>query len=180
MNLAWRKAVRDSRLDTTAKTVAFVLDSYADRNGLCWPSRRTIARGAGLGGRDVKTDPNANLRPVDEALRRLRSAGFLTVAKGGGGRTSNTYRLTIPEAARDAPSAGVFAASAAGHQKRREVAADDIRTGSKESVNQPVKPPGPAGGERPTQEPANELYFEGAEYQKLQRELSTLLPSIDP
>lgn len=98
MNLQWRKAVRDSRLDTTARAVAFTLDTYADRNGLCWPSLATISRGAGLS--------DTNRGPAVQALRRLEAAGFIRISRSrrapraagarDSDRMSNTYLLTLP------------------------------------------------------------------------------------
>lgn len=98
MNLTWRKAVRDSRLDTTAKAVAFVLDTYADKNGICWPGLSTIARGAGLN--------ETNRGSVGQAIGRLEAAGYLRVSRSKraskthadrtSARDSNTYLLQIP------------------------------------------------------------------------------------
>lgn len=97
MNHGWRKAVRDTALDTTAKAVAYTLGTYADRNGICWPSLATIARGAGLAGN----------HPVVQALRRLESAGLLRISRSRRSRTSagertsernsNTYLLCLPD-----------------------------------------------------------------------------------
>ena len=158
MNLAWRKAVRDSRdkyVDSTAVAVAFTLDSYADKTGYCWPSRATIAAGAKL------TD-----KTVDQALRRLEHAGFLTASRSKG-RTSNRYWLTFPNSGvaplLDAPPTTEHVRGNHGaddpvttESTTSNHGADDPLTGS----NQPFKPANESGGwpeEKTFQtEPANE------------------------
>lgn len=82
--LAWRIVVRDSSLDATAKLVAFTLDTYMDRRGIAWPSRPTLAAGAG-----------SHVRTVDHALARLEDAGFIVVARSRG-RRSNLYCASLP------------------------------------------------------------------------------------
>ena len=77
---AWRNFVRDSGVDPTARLVAFVLSTYMARNGNgAYPSRRTIAKGAGIG-----------VRAVDAAINRLEAAGLLAIERSKG-HTSNTY-----------------------------------------------------------------------------------------
>lgn len=83
---AWRDALRDSALDTTAKAVGFVLSTYFSRDGSgAFASRKTIAAGASL----------RSERAVYAAVRRLEAAGFLTVSVSKG-RSSNSYAATLP------------------------------------------------------------------------------------
>jgi hypothetical protein len=104
MNLTWRKAVRDSRLDTTAKAVAFVLDTYADKNGICWPGLSTIARGAGLN--------ETNRGSVGQAIGRLETARipprFTLQARQQEARRSDQHarleHLPAPDSHRAAPT----------------------------------------------------------------------------
>jgi len=51
--LAWRNAVRDSDLDSTAKLAGHTLSTYMTGRGLAYPSRETLARGASLALRSV-------------------------------------------------------------------------------------------------------------------------------
>lgn len=46
--LRWCDAIRDSHLPANAKVVAFVMATYMNARGECWPSRATVARGAGV------------------------------------------------------------------------------------------------------------------------------------
>jgi hypothetical protein len=75
----WRKVLRDSSVDRTAKLVGFVLATYMDSGGLAWPSRDTLAAGASI-----------TSRAVDLAVPRLEAAGLLKV---------NKYLAVIPETA---------------------------------------------------------------------------------
>jgi Helix-turn-helix domain len=83
----WRNAVRDSNLDTTAKTVAFVLSTYMDRAWRCFPGQDTLARGCSLSDTAVRG-----------GTRRLEQAGFLAV-EWSKGRSPHRYfgRLPNPE-----------------------------------------------------------------------------------
>ncbi len=81
----WRDAIRDSdELDRTAKLVAFVLSTYMNGSGKAFPSKGTIAAGAGLG---------SGRRAVDQAIVRLEAAGYLDVQRTKG-RTSWRYTAT--------------------------------------------------------------------------------------
>ena len=82
--LAWRIAVRDSGLDTTAKHVALTLDVYMDHRGIAWPSKSTLATATGY-----------TVRTVDRALVRVEHAGFVVVAHSRG-RKSNLYAASLP------------------------------------------------------------------------------------
>jgi hypothetical protein len=85
----WREAVRDSNeLDRTAKLVAYTLSMYLRANGSGWPSRRTLSERAALG---------RSCHPVDTALRRLESTGFVVVERSSGGKgRRNSYLATLP------------------------------------------------------------------------------------
>jgi hypothetical protein len=82
--LTWKLAVRASDLDPTAKLVALTLDTWMSKAGTAWPSRRSIASGAGL-----------SVDAVDKAIKRLEAAGFLVVSRTKG-RRSNSYQA-IPQ-----------------------------------------------------------------------------------
>jgi hypothetical protein len=83
----WRDAIRDSALDRTAKLVAFVLATFMNRQGHCYPSQDTIAAGGSL------TD-----RAVHLATSRLERSGFLTVERSKG-RSSHSYLAALPATA---------------------------------------------------------------------------------
>jgi hypothetical protein len=80
--VVWQREVRDSTLDKTAKLVAHTLATFMDRDGVAWPSKDTLARGASLG---------SGRRAVDAAIDRLEAAGLLEVERTKG-RRSFTYR----------------------------------------------------------------------------------------
>jgi hypothetical protein len=86
----WRKVLRDSSVDRTAKLVGFVLATYMDSGGLAWPSRDTLAAGASI-----------TSRAVDLAVPRLEAAGLLKVERDyrGGRSKVNKYLAVIPETA---------------------------------------------------------------------------------
>jgi hypothetical protein len=145
MNLQWRIAVRDSRhphIDVTAAAVAFALDSYANRQGYCWPSRNTIAAGA-----------KCDVRTVDRAVRRLEAAGFVEVSRSRG-RTSNSYRLLIPNSGTPPPlnSDGESPLTAA--ESRRNGGADDTVTAAPMRSNRGADVP--LTGSKPVYEPGSE------------------------
>jgi hypothetical protein len=80
----WRNAVRDSGLDQSARAVAWTLDTYMDSNGVAWPSRASLAAGAGC-----------SVRTADRAIRRLEGLGFVSV-RHSHGRKANTYYANLP------------------------------------------------------------------------------------
>lgn len=73
----WRNAIRDSDLDRTTKLVAYVLSTYMSRAGEAFPSKGTLAAGAGLG----------NRRSVDVAVDKLEASGFVTIVRSRGRRS---------------------------------------------------------------------------------------------
>jgi hypothetical protein len=88
--LVWRKAIRESDLDSTARLIAYTLSTWLNGKGRAYPSREEIAAGAGVG-----------VTTVDRALRRLEEAGFLDVERTRGGgygdnKCTNTYRVLLP------------------------------------------------------------------------------------
>jgi hypothetical protein len=80
----WRNALRDSNLSRGAKAVGFVLSTYVDNGGTCFPARKTIAAGASIG-----------VHAVDNGIAVLERARFIAVSRSKG-RVSNTYALTLP------------------------------------------------------------------------------------
>lgn len=83
----WIRAVRDCRakLSASDRAVLYTLATYANGEGLCFPSRELIAEGSGL-----------SVRRVSSAIRRLVNAGAMTVTHTIGRPTK--YHLT-PDAA---------------------------------------------------------------------------------
>lgn len=81
----WRDALRDSDLGSMAKLAGFVISTYCDSRGRCFPSKETVARGIGAN----------SSRTADTAVTRLELSGFLSVVRSNG-RRSNRYTLTIP------------------------------------------------------------------------------------
>jgi hypothetical protein len=149
-------------MDTTAKLVGFTLDTYADKHGVCFPSRQTVAAGAGLS--------RNNLHTVDQAICRLVARGFLEKTRGGGGRASNTYRLTIPEGRQQlTPQQRHEMTPQECHLVNPAASPDDTRTGS----NRKIEPASTTGDLQRRallpSEGANEEYF---------RELPFLLKDI--
>jgi hypothetical protein len=89
--LVWQTTLCESELSSTARLVGFVLSTYLSaKNGpLCWPSRLTLAKGAGLG-----------LRTVDKAIVELESGGFVEIERSRG-RSSHTYCVTLSPTAQE-------------------------------------------------------------------------------
>ncbi len=87
---AWRNALRDSDLDSTAKLVGFVLSTYFDGNGNgAHPSQITLAAGASLSTRFKGSTAIAG------AIDRLEAAGFIEVERRRGQRGFR-YTARIP------------------------------------------------------------------------------------
>jgi hypothetical protein len=90
--VSWREALCDSELDTMAKCVGFVISRYMNAAGVGYPGKETIRRGASV----------KSVRTVDEAVGRIKAAGFLDVRVSKGGRAKdgrgipNLYRVTLP------------------------------------------------------------------------------------
>jgi hypothetical protein len=91
----WRNAVRDSELlDSKSKLTAFVLSTYMDKDGYCFPSKATL---------EAKTDLGA--RTIDRAIAKLETFSFLLVDHATGYRRGgNTYRAVIPNSATETDS----------------------------------------------------------------------------
>jgi len=77
----WRDSIRDSDLRHTEKAVAFVIATYMNGSGICWPSVATIAYGASLSERAVR-----------DAVTMLNERGFLDIDRSSG-RKANRYRI---------------------------------------------------------------------------------------
>lgn len=73
-------------LTATVSPSAFIvyvaLASFADRNGVCWPSRKTLA-----------SMTNLTVNHISKVTTDLQDAGFLTKEVGNNGLT--VYRLTV-------------------------------------------------------------------------------------
>lgn len=81
----WRATLRgDAEIDAAAASIAFVLYSYMDSEGKCYPSKETIAH-----------DARFTVRTADRAVNRLVAAGFLVVTRSVGG-ASNRYQAATP------------------------------------------------------------------------------------
>lgn len=81
----WRDALRDSDLDVRTKCVGHTIATYFNGRGLdAFPSKATIARGAGV-----------SERFVFKATGELEHAGFLQVERTKGGHP-NRYAATLP------------------------------------------------------------------------------------
>lgn len=94
MNRAVIEWARAQVAPATAKHVLLALATYADAQGLCWPSVATLGSNTGLGERAVQM-----------ALRTLEAAGLLAITGnklGGRGQTPR-YRLQVQKGASDAP-----------------------------------------------------------------------------
>jgi hypothetical protein len=72
----WRDAIRNSSLDRVAKLAAFVLSTYMNGVGECFPGKALLANGASLN----------SIRSVDRAINRLESARFIIVVRSSGGK----------------------------------------------------------------------------------------------
>jgi DNA-binding transcriptional regulator YhcF (GntR family) len=106
--------IRDAPLDSTAKAVAWALDSRMNGHGECWPSKAQLAGDTGY-----------SARTVDQAVNRLELAGYVTVKRGNGRGHPNHYRLRNPAANDKKPrrKRHVNPAAAAGEvvKKKKEV-----------------------------------------------------------
>ena len=86
--LDWRNRLRDTKrpaLDVSAKAVGFVLSTYANADGSCFPGLEKIGDGASL------SSKSAGL-----AVSRLQRAGFIEVQRSKG-RGSHRYKLVTPK-----------------------------------------------------------------------------------
>ena len=89
----WRLAIRDDpKLTHTAKSVAYVLSTYMDKEGVCWPSHIGIARGCGW-----RLTPGATShRNVNRGVRELKEHGYLRVESRAETKQTNVYRAMFP------------------------------------------------------------------------------------
>lgn len=71
-----------AKVRPSAVIVYVALASFADRSGVCWPSRKTLA-----------AITNLTVDHISHATSELRDAGFLTKEVGNNGLT--VYRLTV-------------------------------------------------------------------------------------
>lgn len=78
----WRIAVRESGLPSTARLACFVLSTYMNSDGECWPAIATIAAGCGLG-----------KRAVQYALGEAEAYGLLEKTEQAG--MANVYRASF-------------------------------------------------------------------------------------
>ncbi len=81
MNIGKFKAIRSSSLASNERYVLFILNSYANENGECWPSVDIIAKGTGL-----------NKRTVFRCLAELRAIGLVSLYENPNGKT-NVYKI---------------------------------------------------------------------------------------
>jgi hypothetical protein len=137
VNLDWRKTLRGSTIDSTAKLIGFVLDTYARPDGYCFPGRETIARGA-----------SCNVRTVDQAVRRLEARGFLRVQRSRG-RSVNHYFLRYPDSEARSPLSGSTA-----NDDRRNGESDDTATANVAAFNGGARSP-EAGSNQSVNPPTN-------------------------
>ena len=82
----WRNAVRDSKLDATAKLTALTLSTFLTVDGAGYPSQSLLAAGASI-----------SRRSVGKAIDRLELASFLAIERSKG-RSSHDYKAVIPTA----------------------------------------------------------------------------------
>ena len=94
--VVWRELLRDDPgPPRSVRAVALVLSTYANgHSGQAWPSRATLAAGAGY-----------SVRTVIRAVAYLERAGYLDVERSPG-RHTNKYRLSLPNGDTPATIAG--------------------------------------------------------------------------
>ncbi len=82
----FQRAIRDADLAPTAKSLGWALSTYADKKtGDAYPSAARLARDTG---RDTRT--------VQRAMPLLVDAGFVVIARPGGGAAPHLYHLRVP------------------------------------------------------------------------------------
>jgi hypothetical protein len=121
--LRWARRQRAGSLST--KAVLLVLAEYADDQGMCWPSTRTLAD-------DCETDQ----RTVRRLLERLRETGLIAW-DAGPGRRSNVYRLAMrptvvtegPRPSQDVASEGSGPSVMRGHNPHKGSEAKSVVRG---------------------------------------------------
>jgi len=88
-------AIEDRRIGHAAFRVYCCLASFADKDGMCWPSTRKIASHLGMA-----------RSTVFEHLQALATLGYLTIdgsSREDGGRAANRYRIAARPANGEAP-----------------------------------------------------------------------------
>ncbi len=68
------------------KLVALALASYANEQGLAWPSVETLAKTTGL-----------STRQIQRILPQIEKAGLLKITTGGGRKRTHRYQFTYME-----------------------------------------------------------------------------------
>lgn len=95
---AWKQRIADP----TAKLLLLKLADQANDDGVCWPSRRSLADDCGIG-----------LSTISRKTAELADAGLLTIEqreRGDGSHTSNLYRLAISDYPPSQIEKGAFSA----------------------------------------------------------------------
>ena len=141
MSVRIMSKVWDSQLGShTEKLVLLALADNANDEGLCWPSRKTIARKCDLSETAVRNQ-----------IKEFESAGLISITETGGGHLSNRYQFDLQKL--DEMAGGV---TALGGQRRDPVGqcrdpqgatalpagGNGVRTNHKETKIKPsVEPP---------------------------------------
>lgn len=85
MSVRIMSKVWDSQLGShTEKLVLLALADNANDEGLCWPSRKTIARKCDLSETAVRSQ-----------IKEFESAGLISITETGGGHLSNRYQFDL-------------------------------------------------------------------------------------
>jgi hypothetical protein len=92
--IRWRNAVRDHpSMSPRGKLVGYVLSTYMDAKGSCWPSKPMIATGCGY----------ANTKSVYHGVQELIFFGLLDIPKRRHNH-SNVYQATFPIVGTEVPT----------------------------------------------------------------------------
>ena len=128
-NFARTRAVRDSTLGKREKATLVAFLTFADADGVAWPSVATLSRAAGYG----RSATRASLRRLE------KTAWLVLVGSRKGGRMSNRYRFQVP----NPPDGGALNATPAGPQPdtpkrptRQSVAPSPPRIGAEHTKEQ--------------------------------------------
>jgi Helix-turn-helix domain len=133
--LRWARRQRTGSLST--KAVLLVLADYADDDGVCWPSTRTLAD-------DCETDQ----RTVRRLLTRLRDSGLIVWETQTG--RMNVYRLALrPALVGEGSSPSVVDHSGRSAGRRGEGPRPSVGEGSSPSTEGPRPSLSPSTGEGP-------------------------------
>src|SRR5580765_3813892 len=82
---AWCRAVRDADLSPSARLVGLILSTYVNGQGAAYPTRRELARAAGV-----------SVSTVKRALRALADLDLVVVEGNGGRSRPNLYWIVQP------------------------------------------------------------------------------------